>query len=128
LSLIRDLSMLPGLIAAVVLIALVPLSLLPFRIATVRRLRRMTREELERSVYSFHEGYFYRLGLDHPDVQTFRKLVETRDLRGLRREWRRLGSSFQRLEQKAGHHDRPLLLDFYDSYELFLRELARRGG
>lgn len=118
---------LPFLLGLLIFLVLMALSMLPLRLATTRKLRRMTRDELERSVFRYADGYFRFIGPEHPDVQAFKRLVEARDLAGIRDNWSRLSRSFERLERQAGYRGRPLIMDYYDWYELDLRELARRG-
>jgi hypothetical protein len=84
--------------------------------------------ELERSVFRYEQDYFGYIGHDHPDVTAFRSLVESRNLEGIRAHWQDLSRAFMRLETKAGHHGRPVLLDYYWAYELAVAELSRRGS
>ena len=112
-----------GLLGALVVASL---SMLPLRRATVKELRQKTREELEQSVFRYEQGYFDFIGRDHPDVIAFKKLLESRDLHGIRKSWRKLSSTFRGLEHKAGYSGRPLIMDYYHWYELDLKELARR--
>lgn len=83
--------------------------------------------ELEQQVFRYERSYFRGLGEGHPDVMEFRRLVEQRDLRGLRLNWGRLQESFLRLELAAGHRGRPLLMDFYFTTSEHLVELCKRG-
>lgn len=82
--------------------------------------------ELENQVFTYYPSYFRTLGEDHADVVEFRRLVEQRDLLGLRRNWGRLQESFLRLERAAGHCDRPLIMDFYFGTSEALVELCKR--
>jgi hypothetical protein len=51
-----------------IVLVLAALSLLLLRRATARKLRRMTQDELERSVFRYEDGYFRSIGPEHPDV------------------------------------------------------------
>lgn len=57
----------------------------------------------------------------------FKRLIEARNLGELRANWGRISRAFLLLERKAGHRGRPLILDYYNWYELVLAELARRS-
>jgi hypothetical protein len=100
---------------------------LPLRIRFVRELRRKSRQDLERSVFRYENEYFSYIGAEHPEVERFRALTEQKDLQGIRRDWNKLSRLFVTLERKAGHRGRPLIMDYYNWYELELRELNRRG-
>lgn len=100
--------------------------LIPLRLRFVRELRLLTDSELERRAFRFEESYFLNIGIDHTEVLTFKHLVETADLSGLRTKWRPLSRAFMRLERSAGHRGRPLIMDYYNWHELVLAELARR--
>jgi hypothetical protein len=118
--------LIPLVLGLLVALVVATLSILPLRRATVKELRQKTREELEQSVFRYEDGYFSFIGHDHPDVIAFKKLVEARDLRGIRDNWKKLSSSFRGLEWQAGYRGRPLIMDYYHRYELDLKELARR--
>ena len=90
------------------------------------RVEAMTTEALEEEVFSFASEYFDYIGPKQPDVVTFRRLVEQRDLRGLRLNWGRLADSFVRMEAAAGHRGRPLIMDYYFTYSEALVELCKR--
>jgi hypothetical protein len=100
--------------------------LLPLRNRQMRILRAMDDEQLRNRVFRFESKYFDFIGRDQPAVVEFRDLVAGRDLVGIRKRWRRLQRSFQRLERRVGYSGRPLILEYYCWYELDLRELARR--
>ena len=88
--------------------------------------RDATTEDLERRVYYFDQDYFRYLGVDNPDVTTFRDMVLRRDIRAISRDWMRLANSFLVLEKTRGHRGRPMILDGYFEYDLAVQELARR--
>jgi hypothetical protein len=100
--------------------------LVPLRLRFVRELRVLPDSDLERRAFRFEETYFQSIGVDHPDVLTFKHLIETADLSELRSNWGRLSRAFMRLERRAGHRGRPLIMEYYNWYELVLAELARR--
>jgi hypothetical protein len=81
---------------------------------------------LEARVFNFELDYFSFIGLEHPDVIAFKRLVDSRDLLAIRALWPRLVKSFRRLEHLAGHRGRPLIMDYYEGYEMTLAELTRR--
>lgn len=101
--------------------------LLPLRIKFARELRQKTHHELEQLAFRYEDDYFNYIGSEHPEVIAFRTLTEHKDLQGIRKRWNQLSSSFVKLEKKAGHRGRPLIMDYYHWYELVLRELDRRG-
>ena len=82
-----------------------------------RKLSHKTRLELEMSILRYERDYFDYIGHEHPDVIDFKNLVETKDIKGIQEHWSRLSNSFLRLETKAGWRGRPLILDYYFSYE-----------
>ena len=85
----------------------------------------MSTRELEEEVFRFEAGYFDTLGGD-PDIASFRRLVEQRDLRGLRLNWGRFANAFVRVEAARGHRGRPILMDWYFGYDEALVELGKR--
>ncbi len=92
-----------------------------------RELSQKIRLELEQSVLRYEQDYFDYIGHEHPDVIAFRSLVETKDIKGIQEHWSRLSNSFVRLETKAGWRGRPLIMDYYYSYEETLAALAKHG-
>lgn len=92
-----------------------------------RELRQKTRLELERSILRYEQDYFDYIGHEHPDAITFKILVETKDIKGIQEHWRRLSTSFVRLETQAGWRGRPLIMDYYYTYEDTLAALAKLG-
>jgi hypothetical protein len=92
-----------------------------------RELRQKTRLELERSILRYEQDYFDYIGHEHPDAITFKILVETKDIKGIQEHWRRLSTSFVRLETRAGWRGRPLIMDYYYTYEDTLAALAKLG-
>lgn len=100
--------------------------LLPLRIKFTRELRRKTRYELEQMVYRYEPEYFSYIGNHNAEVIVFKTLIEQRDLQGIRKSWRNLSRSFLKLERKAGHRGRPLIMEYYCWYELSIRELNSR--
>lgn len=119
--------LIPLILGILGVLVLMELSILPLRRATVKELRQKTREELEQLVFQYEKDYFEFIGHDHPDVIAFKKLLEARDLHGIRKSWRKLSRTFRGLEHKAGYSGRPLIMDYYFWYELYLKELARRN-
>jgi hypothetical protein len=92
-----------------------------------RELSRKTRSELEKSILRYERDYFDYIGHEHPDVIAFKSLVETRDIKGIQENWSRLSNSFVLLETNAGWRGRPLIMDYYYSYEETLAALAKHG-
>lgn len=82
---------------------------------------------LERSILRYEQDYFDYIGHEHPDAITFKILVETKDIKGIQEHWRRLSTSFVRLETRAGWRGRPLIMDYYYTYEDTLAALAKLG-
>jgi hypothetical protein len=89
-------------------------------------LRNLSDEELNARVFRFEPRYFDYIGSGDAAVLEFRRLVDTRDVRGIKARWASLQRSFLRLERRAGHKGRPLVLKYYNWYELGYRELMRR--
>lgn len=114
--------------AAIVAIAILgAIVTFPLKLKVSRELGQRTRSELEKSILRYERDYFDYIGHEHPDVIAFRNLVETKDIEGIQENWSRLSNSFVRLETKAGWRGRPLIMDYYYSYEETLAALAQRG-
>jgi hypothetical protein len=112
-----------GVIAITLLGAVI---LVPLRLRHVRELQALADSELERRAFRYEKTYFLSIGVDHPDTVAFKHFIETKNLSELRANWGRLSRVFRRLERKAGHRGRPLIMEYYNSYELVLAELSRR--
>ena len=91
-----------------------------------RELKSKPLAEIEKMVFRYETEYFKFIGEDHASVQEFRQAVENKDISVLIKNWITFRSNFQELERKAGHNDRPLIMDYYYTYELELKELQRR--
>ncbi len=114
--------------AAIVAIAILgAIVTLLMKLKVSRELSQRTRLELEESILRYERGYFDYIGHEHPDVIAFKNLVETRDIKGIQENWSRLSNTFVRLESKAGWRGRPLIMDYYYSYEEILAALAKRS-
>jgi hypothetical protein len=100
--------------------------LAPFTLKYKARLRRLSDQELTARVFRFEPSYFNYIGPGEPTVLEFRRLVDTRDIRGIASRWRTLRKSFSRLERRAGYRGRPLVLDYYCWYDFDYKELLRR--
>ncbi len=100
--------------------------LLPLRYKFTAALKRKSREELEEMVFRFETEYVDYLGLENEDVVKFKTLVDTKNITELRKNWKKLRRSFHALERKAGHSGRPLIMDYYNWYELEIKELYGR--
>jgi hypothetical protein len=98
-----------------------------FRLKLSRELSQKTRLEFEQSILRYEQDYFNYIGHEHPDVIAFKVLVETKDIKGIQEHWSRLSNSFVRLETEAGWRGRPLIMDYYYSYEETLAALAKLG-
>jgi hypothetical protein len=101
--------------------------LIPLQLSFVRQLRDLTDTELESRAFRFEDAYFVSVGMADPEVLIFRNLIETESLGEPRAKWRQLRRAFMRLERKRGHRGHPLLMEYYNGYELVLAELARRS-
>jgi hypothetical protein len=101
--------------------------LLPLRFKFVRELRQKSQQELEDLAFRYENEYFTYIGENHPEVIAFKTLTEQKDLPGIRKRWNDLSRSFVKLEKKAGHRGRPLIMEYYNWHELVLRELGRHG-
>jgi hypothetical protein len=112
-------------IVAIAILGAIVTFLLKLKVS--RELGQRTRLELEKSILRYERDYFDYIGHEHPDVIAFRTLVETKDIKGIQENWNRLSNSFVRLETKAGWRGRPLIMDYYYSYEETLAALAQRG-
>ena len=114
--------------AAIVAIAILgAIVTLLLKLTLSRELSQKARLELERSILRYERDYFDYIGHERPDVIAFKNLVETKDLKGIQEHWSRLSNSFVRLETKAGWRGRPLIMDYYYSYEETLAALAKHG-
>jgi hypothetical protein len=100
--------------------------LLPLRLRFARALRKKTDQELAQSVFRYEDLYFATIGEGHPDVVAFRDFVQQKNLSGIRKHWSKFRRTFMRLEREAGHRGRPLIMEYYNWYEMSLRELSRR--
>jgi hypothetical protein len=118
-----------ALVASIVaaLVALYAVLVLPFRVRFARELKRKSRLELEAMALRYEDDYFGFIGHDHPDVVTLKQLIAKKDIEGLRSNWPRLSRAFVRLERKAGHTGRPLIMDYYNWHEIVLKQLSSRG-
>jgi hypothetical protein len=94
---------------------------------TRARLRRMSTPELEGLVWHYEPECFDFLGSAQSSVVEFRRIVESRDLVELSRRWRALANDFVQREREAGHHGRPLIMDYYLDHSEAIAELARRS-
>jgi hypothetical protein len=92
-----------------------------------KELRRKGKEELEKEVFNFSDDYFSFIGYYNPDVQVFMELINRKDLLGIKASWKRPSKSFTHLERKVGHRGRPLILDYYNWYEMAVNELRKRN-
>lgn len=101
--------------------------LFPLRRRFQRQLRSLSRDELEKRVFRFEKSYFEYLGLDNPSVITFKHLVKTKDLENIKKKWKKFSREFLKLEQKAGHRGRPLIMEYYNWYELEIGALNDRN-
>ena len=103
------------------------LSLEPLKVKLREELKAKSNEELIKEVFSFEEGYFSFIGEENPEVIEFKTLVLKKDLESIKSNWKRLSKKFDKLEKKAGHTGRPLILDYYCWYEMWLNELSNRN-
>jgi hypothetical protein len=113
-------------VVAIALLWAIPTLVIKLKLS--RELRQKTRLELERSILRYEQDYFDYIGHEHPDVIAFKRLVDTKDIKGIQEQWNRLATSFVRLETKAGWRGRPLIMDYYYSYEETLAALAKLGA
>jgi len=112
-------------IVAIVVLWTIVTSILKLKLS--RELGRKSRLELEQTVFRYEQDYFDYIGHEHPEVIAFRHLVETKDLKGILEQWNKLSTSFVRLETEAGWRGRPLIMDYYYTYEENLAALAKHG-
>ena len=91
-----------------------------------RELQDISVENLEKSVYRYEAKYFRFIGEENEAVREFQELIETRDISNLYKKSANLMRTFASLERKAGHEGRPILMDIYSEYELYVRELYSR--
>lgn len=102
--------------------------LLPLRYKFIAELKRKDRKELENLVFRFETEYFDYLGCENEDVIRFKALVDARDVSELLRSWEKFNRSFKALERRIGHGGRPLIMDYYNWYELEIKELYKRSA
>jgi hypothetical protein len=101
--------------------------LLPVRYRFASELKRKSTDELEQIVFRYEPDYFDYLGSEEADVAKFREITATKNLNELRKNWKKLARSFMKLERKAGHKGRPLIMDYYNWHEMAIGELNRRN-
>ena len=92
-----------------------------------RELKSKSLAEIEKMVFRYETEYFKLIGEDNESVREFRQAIEAKDLLALNKNWSTLRADFIALERKAGHNDRPLIMDYYYTYEIELRELQKRN-
>ena len=83
-------------------------------------------EYLESRVYNYVFEYFDDIGEESEAVREFYKLIEEKNISELNEKCDKLMAEFVKLERKTGYNGRPLLLDFYFDYELYVQELYKR--
>ena len=93
---------------------------------TSKELKARSLTELEDLVYRYETEYFKLIGENNESVVEFRQAIENKDISALNKNWLTLRSSFRALERTAGHSDRPLIMDFYNDYEIQIKELYLR--
>jgi hypothetical protein len=91
-----------------------------------RELKSRSLADLEKMVYRYETEYFGFVGESNASVLEFREAIENKDIAALMKNWTTFRSNFQELERKAGHDGRPLIMDYYYTYELELKELYKR--
>ena len=90
------------------------------------KLKELSLESLEKNVYRYETEYFKIIGEDNASVVEFWKLIENKDISTLNKKCRGFMETFVKLERKAGHNSRPMLVDYYFGYELYVEELYKR--
>ena len=71
-------------------------------------------------------GYFKFIGANDPSVIRILALVKNGDNKTIGAEWPKLSSRFLKLERKAGHRGRPLILEYFCTYKEALEVLNER--
>jgi hypothetical protein len=99
----------------------------PFKRKYAAELRQKSKIELENMAFCYADDYFSFIGHDHPEVLQFKELIRHKDLKKLKSDWGRLNRAFRKLERKAGHSGRPLIMDYYCWHEMVFRELEKRN-
>ncbi|HAV64474.1 MAG TPA: hypothetical protein DCY13_19160 [Verrucomicrobiales bacterium] len=114
-------------IAVLVFVGLLFVTLFTWLDLRIRReIRSLTDDELAKVAFEDLTEYFNFIGTDNEAVQRYLELTEKRDIEGLCREWSRLATAFVSLERKAGHRDRPLLMDYGFSSSRYIKAFRRR--
>lgn len=103
------------------------ITLLNLRGKCKKRLRSLGLKDLQEETLCYHKKYFTNINENDPSVIRFKELIEKRNIKELRKEWKKLSRKFLDLERKAGFKGRPLIMDYYHWYELNLDELIRRA-
>ena len=101
--------------------------LAPLKYKCWKEIRNKEKAELQKEVFKFIDEYFSFIGYQNPEVHEFRELINKKDLGGIQANWKRLSKSFVAYERKAGHTGRPLILDYYCWYEMWVNELRKRS-
>jgi hypothetical protein len=91
-----------------------------------RQLKSRSLADLEEMVYRYEAEYFKFIGESNASVLEFRQAIENKDISALIKNWITFRSNFQGLEREAGHDGRPLIMDYYYTYEQELNELYKR--
>jgi hypothetical protein len=92
------------------------------------RARRTSTADLERFVFDDRIEYFKFIGESSDAVSRFRQLIKVRDGRQLYTEWPSIERTLRKAELAAGHRGRPLIMDYFLDYRVYVRELLRRGN
>ena len=119
-------SILVGLGIAFLIVVLIILMIRFFSQKYARELKTRSLADLEKMVYRYEAEYFKFIGESNAPVLEFRQAIENKDISALIKNWITFRSNFQELERKAGHDGRPLIMDYYYTYELELEELQKR--
>jgi hypothetical protein len=71
-------------VVAIALLWAIPTLVIKLKLS--RELRQKTRLELERSILRYEQDYFDYIGHEHPDVIAFKRLVDTKDIKGIQEQ------------------------------------------
>lgn len=96
------------------------------RIKCTNKLKRLSLEALKKQVFRYEKEYFKYIGEEDSSVVRFRDLIECENIETLIKEWPAMSARFRKLEITVGHKGRPLIMDYYQWYELDLSELSKR--
>lgn len=91
-----------------------------------RKATSLSDSELESTILDYAKEYFKYIGEDHFEVMEFKTAVDTGNIPLIVEKWSEYANRFVSYERQAGHKSRPLIMDYYFTYEHYLEEYEKR--